>query len=150
MTLVYEVPTHLNVEDQLLFGLSARQLVRVMAAGSIAYGLWDQATLLPDSVRAVFAGFVAVFGLAVAVLEPGGRPLDQWILAATLYLLLPHRFGWRPDPQVDLADETTNDWEDLVPLPGWIGVSATDEDDHLHRTRPTNHAASRRSHWRAS
>jgi hypothetical protein len=44
MPRIYEVPTHLNVEDTLLLGLTPRQLVRLAAFTSLAYGLWDQVT----------------------------------------------------------------------------------------------------------
>jgi len=56
MPRVHELPTHLQVEDVLLAGLTARQLLRLMIGASLAYGLWDQALCLP--VVAVFSFFL--------------------------------------------------------------------------------------------
>ena len=53
MPRVYELPTHLQVEDQLVAGLTARQLLRLMLGASLAYSVWDQADWLPDEVRLV-------------------------------------------------------------------------------------------------
>jgi hypothetical protein len=136
MTLVYEVPTHLNVEDQLLFGLSARQLVRLLAAGSMAYGVWDQATIVPDLVRGTLAGALSLFGLALAVVQPGGRPLDQWLVAVVLYVFVPHRFTWRLEPRLDMADDRTTGWADLVPLPGWVAAPAHGDNDAQWASSP--------------
>jgi hypothetical protein len=58
----YELPTHRQVEDVLIAGLTARQLVRLMAGASLSYGLWDQAVWLPQELR---------FSLAVAILVAG-------------------------------------------------------------------------------
>jgi hypothetical protein len=73
--IVYEVPTHLNVEDTIVFGLGAHQLVRLAAAGSLAYLVWDQATMLPAEARLVVAGLLVAAGLLCALLQPGGRPV---------------------------------------------------------------------------
>jgi hypothetical protein len=53
MPRVYELPTHLDVQDTLLFGLTARQLVRLAVGASVAYAIWNQTArcqLLRDSV----------------------------------------------------------------------------------------------------
>jgi hypothetical protein len=122
MTRVYEIPTHLQVEDVLIAGLTPRQLVRLLAGASIAYGIWDQAMLLPLGARAVAAGLVALGALVVALFQPGGRPIDQWIFAAVFYALLPHRWIWRTTEIESAATETSDastDWADLAPVLGW-------------------------------
>src|SRR5438128_9596371 len=96
MARVYELPTHLQVEDQLIAGLTARQLVRLMIGSSLSYGVWDQARWLPEEVRLVLAGVLAIVGVLFALLQPGGRALDQWLLAGLLYVVLPRRLVWRP------------------------------------------------------
>ena len=73
MPRVYELPTHLQVEDTLIAGLTARQLVRLMLGASLAYGLWDQATWLPDEVRLTLAIVLAILGALVALVQPAGR-----------------------------------------------------------------------------
>ena len=122
MTRVYEIPTHLQVEDVLIAGLTPRQLVRLLAGASIAYGIWDQAMLLPLGARAVAAGLVALCALVMALFQPGGRPIDQWIFAAVFYALLPHRWIWRTteiDSGATEISEASTDWADLALVPGW-------------------------------
>ncbi len=131
MTRVYEIPTHLQVEDVLIAGLTPRQLLRLLAGASIAYGLWDQAILLPFGARAVAAGLVALCALVVALFQPGGRPIDQWIFAAVFYALLPHRWIWRTteiDSGATEISEASSDWADLAPVLGW-GRQVAQTDD---------------------
>jgi hypothetical protein len=133
MTRVYEIPTHLQVEDVLIAGLTPRQLVRLLAGASIAYGIWDQAMLLPLGARAVAAGLVALCALVMALFQPGGRPIDQWIFAAVFYALLPHRWIWRTTEIESAATETSDasmDWADLAPVVGW-GQQLAQTDDEV-------------------
>ena len=51
---------------------------------------------LPHEVRLGVAVVIAVAGLLFALLQPGGRPLDQWLLAGVLFVALPRRLVWRP------------------------------------------------------
>jgi PrgI family protein len=74
----HEVPNHLNVQDTLFLGLTARQVATFMAFASRAYGLWDQLTVAPLPVRGTLAGLVVLAGIAFTLLRPDGRPLDQW------------------------------------------------------------------------
>ena len=98
MPRVYELPTHLQVEDVLIAGLTARQLVRLMVGASLAYGLWDQTAALPMLVRLSATVVLAFAGLLLALIRPAGRPLDQWLLAALLFAAAPHRQLWRRSP----------------------------------------------------
>ena len=133
MPRIYEVPTHLNVEDTLLLGLTPRQLVRLAAFTSLAYGLWDQVTVIPPVPRVLAAGLLALIGALVALVQPGGRPLDQWAFAGLAYALAPRCFTWRrPDPEAAawrLVDGTG--WVDLSPALGWgeAGTTETLEDE---------------------
>ena len=95
MPIVYEVPTHLNVIDTIVFGLGAHQLVRIAAGGSLGYLVWDQASALAPELRTAVAGLLVAAGLTCALLQPGGRPLDRWALAGLLYLVTPRRYVWR-------------------------------------------------------
>jgi hypothetical protein len=135
MPRIYEVPTHLNVEDTLLLGLTPRQLVRLAAFTSLAYGLWDQVTVIPPIPRILAAGLLALIGALVALVQPGGRALDQWAFAGLAYALSPRRFTWRP-PEPETAAWRMLDgtgWVEFAPALGW-GEAGTaealeDEDD---------------------
>ena len=121
MPRVYELPTHLEVEDQLIAGLTARQLLRLVIGASLAYGVWDQLPWLPQEVRLALAGVLAVTGVVFALLQPRGRPLDGWLLAAALFVVLPRQLVWRPGtaqqqkPRPDQAG-----WAELELHPEWV------------------------------
>ena len=125
MPRVYELPTHLQVEDQLIAGLTARQLLRLMIGASVGYGMWDQVSWLPQELRLTLALVLAVIGVLFALLQPGGRPLDQWLLAGLLFVLLPRRLVWRPGA-VLLRQPTREQtgWAELQPRPAWLGQLA--------------------------
>jgi hypothetical protein len=118
---VYELPTHLQVEDQLIARLSARQLVRLMVGATLAYSVGDQATWLAQDVRLLVALGVAGIGALFALVEPSRRPLDQWLLAGLLFVLLPRRLAWQPGmtPLRKVARESTA-WRELQLEPAWL------------------------------
>jgi hypothetical protein len=121
MSRVYEVPTHLQVEDALIAGLTPRELLRLVAGASIAYAVWDQLTFLPTALRAGLTAAAAVLGVVFALVHPGARPLDQWVLAAIVFLVSPRHWRWQPGlsaPEPDNADPE-EEWADLVPPVEW-------------------------------
>ena len=140
MPRVYELPTHLQVEDTLILGLTARQLVRLMIGAALAYGLWDQAVWLPDEVRLPLAIVLAILGVLIALVQPAGRPLDQWLLASLLFVALPRRLVWRPgalglrQPQRDQSA-----WAELSLQPAWVNSDVEPDVDSARgpvRRRP--------------
>jgi len=76
----HEVPNHLNVQDTLFLGLSARPVATFMAFASPAYGIWDQLTILPVVARGSLSVLVLLAGVAFTFIQPGGRPLEEWAL----------------------------------------------------------------------
>jgi hypothetical protein len=121
MPRVDELPTHLQVEDTLLFSLTVRQLLRLVVGASLAYGLWDQTAWLPPPARVGLTAGLVLFGLLVALLQPAGRPLDQWLLAILLFATLPRRRLWRRVPEHPRTLHpvgSSQDWAELAPEPG--------------------------------
>ncbi len=116
----HEIPTHLDVEDKALFGLSVRQVMSLIVGVSLAYGLWNQ---LPDLVLALRLGLAVVVFLAfavVALLKPGQRPLEEWLFVVAHYASIPKLAVWYPTepPLLDwLLD--SREWEDLRLEPVW-------------------------------
>ena len=130
MPRTHEVPNHLNVQDTLFLGLSARQVATFMAFASPAYGLWDQLTLAPVGVRGSLAVLVLLLGAAFTLIQPGGRPLEEWAFAAFAYVVTPRQLRWsRPeaDPREWQAGGSSG-WIEFVPSLGW-GRGAEEGDD---------------------
>jgi hypothetical protein len=117
----HEVPTHLNVEDKVLFGLSVRQFLYLLVGSSAAYSLWQQATLAGDVVRAALT-LVALFTTAAfALLQPADRPLEEWLVAALVYVASPRRAIWKPrEPQAADWRPAGGAWQELTPDLFWV------------------------------
>jgi hypothetical protein len=116
----HEVPTHLDVEDRVLFGLTVRQFLYLLVGSSASYGLWDQ---LQDAVAVARFGCVSLCVLltvAFALLRPGGRPLEEWLVAGLAYLATPRRSTWQPREPV-AADwrPAAARWQELAPSLVW-------------------------------
>jgi hypothetical protein len=138
MPRVYELPTHLDVQDTLLFGLTARQLVRLAVGASVAYAIWYQSAALPAALRGGLTVGAAIIGLLLALLQPGGRPLDQWLFAALQFCLLPRRRLWRRDSTVGVhSAPESRGWADLQLEPAWIALrQSRAPDGHSGRSYP--------------
>ncbi|MDQ6673825.1 MAG: PrgI family protein [Chloroflexota bacterium] len=144
MPRVYELPTHLQVEDQLIAGLTARQLVRLVIGASLAYGVWDQVRWLPDEFRLVLAAVLAILGVLFALLRPSGRPLDQWLVAGLLFVGLPRRLVWQPG--IEPSRQSSRDqagWAELELHPEWL-----EPDSDRQRERSTSRPQRPRHWWR--
>jgi hypothetical protein len=131
MARTHEVPNHLNVQDTLFLGLSARQVATFMAFASPAYGIWDQLTFTPVAVRASLAVTVVLTGLAFTLIQPGGRPLEEWAFAVFAFVVTPRRLCWCR-PEVDVQDwsvDISTGWADLTPRLGWVDRTADMHDD---------------------
>jgi len=128
MPRVYEIPTHLQVEDALIAGLTPRQLLRLVAGASLAYAVWDQLTLLPVALRGGITVGAAVLGVVFALVQPGDRPLDQWTFAAALFLVSPSQWRWRLDGLTDglEVDASDDEWADLSQAVDWPGSRPKD------------------------
>ena len=115
-----EIPTHLEVEDRILFGLTLRQGILLLLGAAIGYftfaqsgqipwfGAGNAGTIgsaghttanlqlsLPLVLRIALALFPLLGALALAVIQPAGRPLEDWLFAVARYLTLPKRCIWR-------------------------------------------------------
>jgi PrgI family protein len=117
----HEVPNHLNVQDTLFLGLSARQVATLMAFASTAYGIWDQLPTLPLVGRGSLAVLVLLAGLAFTLIQPSGRPLDDWAFAVLAYVVTPKKLRWCR-PEVDPHEwclGVASGWVDFEPNLGW-------------------------------
>ena len=116
----HEIPTHLNVEDKAFIGLSVRQLMNLIVGLSTAYAIWNGWPSLPLPVRATLAGACLLAALALTLVRPGGRPLEEWAFVALHYLATPKTSVWRPR-EPDLAEwrSGSGSWEELEARLSW-------------------------------
>ncbi len=97
----HKVPTHMNIPDRVVFGLTARQLLILLIGCSAGYDLWLQLHVLASYavlgvvVRAAIALLPAAASLALALLSVAGRPLEVWALVLLRYWQRPRTFVWR-------------------------------------------------------
>ena len=121
----HEIPTHLNVEDTVLLSLTARQLGTLMACAALGYRLWVQWPALPFAIRAALAGTSLLVGLVLALVRPGGRPLEQWGLAGLAYLAAPRRTTWGvAEPNLsDWRPAVASGWVELTPSLAWVAAA---------------------------
>jgi hypothetical protein len=121
MPRVYELPTHLEVEDQLIAGLTARQLLRLLVFASLAFAAWDQLRPLPDEGRIAMAAVLAGTGVVIALVRPADRSLDQWFLAWLLFVATPRYRVWRSISPVRVEQQQTQaNWAELEVDPDWL------------------------------
>jgi hypothetical protein len=117
----HEIPTHLNVEDKVVFGLSVRQLLYMLVGSSAGYTLWQHAAAAGDVVRMSLVALCLATTLAFALLRPAGRPLEEWLAALVLFAAAPRRAAWQPR-EPDPADWRLlgASWQELAPSLAWV------------------------------
>jgi hypothetical protein len=116
----HEVPTHLDVEDKVLFGLTVRQFLYLLVGSSASYGLWDQAAVVGDGLRLAGTGACAAVTLAFALLRPAGRALEEWLVAALVFAASPRRATWQPvEPLAADWRPAGAGWQELTPSLVW-------------------------------
>ncbi len=97
-----EIPTHLEVEDRILFGLTLRQGVILLLGTTVGYFLFAQSGQavasmhIPLALRVGLGLTPVLVTLALALIQPAGRPLEDWLFAIARYLTLPKQCVWRP------------------------------------------------------
>jgi PrgI family protein len=117
----HEVPTHLNVEDKVLYGLTVRQFLYLLVGSSATYSLWQQSDGLPLPLRIALAAFCTVLTLAFALLRPADRPLEEWCAAALVFAATPRRAIWQPtEPDPSDWYPAADNWQELAPSPSWV------------------------------
>ena len=122
--LQHEIPTHLNVEDKVLLGLTVRQFMELMAGLAGTYGLWNQWPQLPTGCRIALTTLSLLLTLISSLVRPAGQGMEEWLLIGLEYLATPRRSVWRP-AEPDPADWWPKQprWEELTPRLAWGGPS---------------------------
>jgi hypothetical protein len=116
----HEVPTHLDVEDRVLFGLSVRQFLYILVGSSASYTLWDQLASLTEPLRIGLVLASAAVTLAFALLRLSERPLEEWLVAALVYAASPRCATWQPrEPDPYDWHPPGGGWQELAPSLTW-------------------------------
>jgi hypothetical protein len=116
----HEVPTHLNVEDKVVFGLTVRQFLYLLVGSSASYALWEQAAALGDVVRYAAVAMSALTTLALALVRPADRALEEWLAAALVYGCCARKATWRPrEPSAEDWRPAGASWQELTPSLAW-------------------------------
>ena len=117
----HEIPTHLNVEDKAFYGLSVRQFTYLTVGFATSYGLWNQWPGLPDATRLALAAACVALTLALALVRPHGRGLEEWAFVVLHYVAMPRVGVWRPrDPDPDSWRPSASRWAELTPRLVWM------------------------------
>ena len=113
----YQVPTHLKINDLLTiagFTFTFRQIAILMVGGGAAYDVatqfarsgtaaWLEVQIGTGGVQAVqwcLVGLLLLPTLILAFVRSQGRSLESWFFVWLTFLMQPHRYRWRqqPDP----------------------------------------------------
>ncbi len=116
----HEVPTHLNVEDKVMFGLTVRQFLYMLVGSSASYTLWEQSATLGIAVQVAVAALCASVTLAFALLRPADRPLEEWLAAGLTYAATARKTTWRSaNPELRDWRPAGDAWQELAPALVW-------------------------------
>ncbi len=121
----HEIPTHLNVEDKVLYGLSVRQVMYLTIGCAAGYALWNQWPELALVFRLGPAAVCLALATAVALVRPHGRGLEEWAFVALHYLAVPKASVWRLRSHETAASRLSGGrWAELAPHVSWTPVRA--------------------------
>jgi hypothetical protein len=120
VTQQHEIPTHLNVEDTVVLGLTIRQFAYLVVGMAGGYGLWNQWPDLVLGLRMVPAGMWLILAVAIALVRPHGRGFEEWAFVALHYAVLPKQTVWRViEPDHPTSDASADGWAELAPEMNW-------------------------------
>ena len=92
-----KVPQHLEIEDVLVWGLSATDLLWL--AGGLLAGWWIYLNLpAPLPLLVATAGLPGIAGAALGPCRLAERPLRAWIAELLAFALRPRRRSYRSTP----------------------------------------------------
>lgn len=101
MQATYKVPTHMNLPDKVVLGLTARQLLLLLIGCSLGYNLWLHLGVLEtlafpgQALRIALALVPAALAVALAMISVADRPLEVWLLVLVHYWQRPRIYLWR-------------------------------------------------------
>ncbi len=105
-----EFPTFLNEQPTVVFGRTARELLFIACSIVVAWNVWQATEGVLGSPGALFlrmtlAALPAIFGIMLAMVYVGYRPLEEWLFVWLLYTLTPKIFLYKPLEETVEQDE---------------------------------------------
>ncbi len=96
-----EFPTFLNEQPTVVFGRTARELLFIACSIVVAWNVWQATEGVLGSPGALFlritlAALPAIFGIMLALVYVGYRPLEEWLFVWLLYIFTPKIFLYKP------------------------------------------------------
>jgi hypothetical protein len=141
----HQIPTHLDVQDTMLLGLTARQSMHLMAGLAAALAVWHQlasATAAPVAVRATAVGLCLLATALLVLVRPHRRGLDDWAVVLLCYAAVPRTCVWSSEglPAFAAAGEPDEGrtWGafECAGAPASRGVESLASDGALPEVRP--------------
>ena len=114
-----EIPTHLGVEDRMLWFLTARQVTILLSGAALAYAAWGSLPWLPAAGRASLAALVGLLTLALALVRPWGRGLEEWTFVWLHYAAMPRVASWAVCEPARAYPDDGSGWERWGALERW-------------------------------
>ena len=90
----HEVPTHIDVNEQVIYGLTSRQLMTAVVGCALIAALIVHAPL-PPAARLGVAGALGLVVVVFVLWRPGQRSCGDWLLVAARYHARPRVAVWR-------------------------------------------------------
>ncbi len=122
-----KLPSDVDLEDRILWGLTGRQLLILLVTGTTAWAVYlplDRWTYL----AATAAGLVLASGVVVALARPDGLPAERWLAESVRHLSVPRRRVVAPEGVVSFTKRP-----DVAPLS--LPVESVDADGIIRLVR---------------
>lgn len=113
----HEIPTHLNVADRALLGLTMRQLLSAAVGLALAYGALSDLPL-PFALRLPVAGAVVLATVILVLWRPAGRAAEEWAFVLLRFWATPRIAVWRPRAEPSSSGRPS--FEVVLPSPAVV------------------------------
>lgn len=94
----HRVPTHLNVEDKAILGLTLREVACLGLGALFGFAAYGQLTAAPLPLRLLVGLLCLAAGMGLAFARPLGRGLEEWAFVLLHFAATPRHALWSPCP----------------------------------------------------
>ena len=94
----HRVPTHLNVEDKAILGLTLREVACLGVGALLGYAAYGQLMGSPLPLRLLALLLCLGAGATLAFVRPLGRGIEEWSFVLLHFVATPRHALWSPRP----------------------------------------------------